>query len=69
MKGEKLLTLSDKGSDNLEPMKILLPFSKLTEEEFLVEQRVREKIKDLYTLLLPVLTIVVTLITTYVGRH
>jgi hypothetical protein len=59
----------EKGLDNLEPMKILLPFSKLAEEEFLTEQRVREKIKDLYTLLLPVLTIVVTLITTYVGRH
>jgi hypothetical protein len=59
----------DKGSDNLELMKILLPFSKLTEEEFLVEQRVREKIKDLYTLLLPMLTIIVTFITTYVGRH
>ncbi len=71
-RGKIIDTLSasfDKGSDNLEPMKILLPFSKLTEEEFLVEQRVREKIKDLYTLLLPVLTIVVTLITTYVGRH
>lgn len=59
----------EKGSDNLEPMRILLPFSKLTEEEFLVEQRAREKIKDLYTLLLPVITITVTLITTYVGRH
>src|SRR5581483_4425509 len=59
----------DKGSDNLEPMKILLPFSKLTEEDFLVEQRAGEKIKDLYTLLLPVFTIIVTLITTYVGKH
>lgn len=66
---DSLATSLDKGSDNLELMKILLPFSKLTEEEFLVEQRVREKIKDLYTLLLPMLTIIVTFITTYVGRH
>jgi hypothetical protein len=66
---ESLSSSIDQGSDNLETMKILLSLSKLTEEQFLVEQPVREKIKDLYTLLLPLLTIVVTLITTYVGRH
>jgi hypothetical protein len=55
--------------NTLEPVKYLLTMSKTPGEEFLTEQPVRERIKETYTLLIPSFTIIVTLITAYVGRH
>jgi hypothetical protein len=62
-------SLEGGNKNTLEPVKYLLTMSKTPEEEFLTEQPFRQKIKETYTLLIPLFTIIVTLITAYIGRH
>jgi hypothetical protein len=66
---ESLSDFLERGSNTLEPVKYLLTISKIPEEEFLTEQQLKEKIKEGYTLLIPVFTIIVTLITSFIPRH
>jgi hypothetical protein len=66
---ESLSDFLERGSNTLQPVKYLLTISKIPEEEFLTEQQLKEKIKEGYTLLIPVFTIIVTLITSFIPRH
>jgi hypothetical protein len=66
---ESLSDLLERGNNTLEPVRNLLTLSKAPEEEFLTEQPLKQKIKDGYTLLIPVFTIIVTLITSYLAKH
>ena len=66
---ESLSDFLERGNNTLEPVKYLLTISKIPEEEFLTEQPLKQKIKEGYTLLIPVFTIVVTLITWFLGKH
>jgi hypothetical protein len=66
---ESLSKFLETGNNTLEPVKYLLTISKVPEEEFLTEQPLKQKIKEGYTLLIPVVTIIVTLITSHLGKH
>ena len=66
---ESLSDFLERGNNTLEPVRYLLTISKVPEEEFLTEQPLKQKIKDGYTLLIPVFTIIVTLITSFLAKH
>jgi hypothetical protein len=66
---ESLSDFLERGDNTLEPVKYLLTISKVAEEEFLTEQPFKQKIKEGYTLLIPVFTIFVTLITSFLAKH
>jgi hypothetical protein len=66
---DSLSDLLERGNNTLEPVRYLLTISKVPEEEFLTEQALKQKIKDGYTLLIPVFTIIVTLITSFLAKH
>lgn len=66
---ESLSDFLERGNNTLEPVKYLLTISKIPEEEFLTEQQFKQKIKEGYTLLIPVFTIIVTLITSLLPKH
>jgi len=66
---ESLSDFLERGDNTLEPVRYLLSLSKVSEEEFLTEQPLKQKIKDGYTLLIPVFTIIVTLITSFLAKH
>ena len=66
---ESLSDSLEKGNNTLEPVRYLLAISKVPEEEFLTEQPLKQKIKEGYTLLIPVFTIIVTLITSFLAKH
>jgi hypothetical protein len=66
---ESLSDFLERGNNTLEPVRYLLTISKVPEEEFLIEQPLKQKIKEGYTLLIPVFTIIVTLITSFLAKH
>jgi hypothetical protein len=70
---ESLSNNLESGNNTLEPVRYLLSMSKVPEEEFLTEQPMKEKIKEVYTLLIPIITIsltaFITLMTALLGRH
>ncbi len=66
---ESLSNSLERGNNTLEPVRYLLTLSKVPEEEFLTEQPLKEKIKGVYTLLVPVFTIIVTMITSFLAKH